>query len=107
VLSGRQGAFKRAKRDGGVSVSQQSDSIVKVPMTTRGGCPVICDGKRVETREYTFTREDGSKVVIQDHSAGHKFGEGGIGDQKSHFNVRPAENTRTGSVPGTAAHYPF
>ena len=60
MLSGRQGAFKRAKRDGGVSVSQQSDSIVKVPMTTRGGCPLICDGKRVETREYTLTREDES-----------------------------------------------
>ncbi|OZY57991.1 hypothetical protein CJF39_18260 [Pseudomonas lundensis] len=106
-LSGRRGAFKQAKRDARVPVSQQPDSIVKVPMTTRGGCPVICDGKRVETREYMFAREDGSKVVIQDHSAGHNFGEGGIGDQNSHFNVRPQENTRTGSVPGTAAHYPF
>ena len=104
---GRRAAFKQARRDARAPVSQQSGSIVKVPMTTRGGCPVIYDGKRVEIRGYIFAREDGSKVVIQDYSAGHNFGEGGIGDQNSHFNVRPQENTRTGSVPGTAAHYPF
>ena len=59
------------------------------------------------TREYTYTRGDGSKVVIQDHSAGHRFGQQGIGDQGPHFNVRPIENTRTGSVLGTLDHYPF
>ncbi|WP_221395234.1 HNH/endonuclease VII fold putative polymorphic toxin [Dyadobacter sp. NIV53] len=46
-----------------------------------------------------------SKVVIQDHSAGHtQFGGEAA---KPHFNVRPSENTRTGTVPGTNAHYPF
>ena len=57
------------------------------------------------TTEYDYTTPDGKKVVIQDHSAGHDFGEGGVGDQGPHLNVRPAENTRTGKVPGTDAHY--
>jgi hypothetical protein len=60
------------------------------------------DGKPIMTREYDFTRSDGSKIVIQDHSAGHV--KGGHG---SHFNLRPAENTRTGKVPGTKSHYDF
>jgi hypothetical protein len=59
------------------------------------------------TREYVFTRPDNSQVIIQDHSAGHRFGQGGVGDQGPHFNVRPPENTRTGRVPGTSEHYPF
>ncbi len=40
--------------------------------------------------------------MIQDHSVGHDKG-----GQGSHFNVRPENNTRTGPVPGTKAHYPF
>ncbi|PSV59404.1 hypothetical protein CTT35_15410 [Photobacterium damselae] len=32
-------------------------------------------------------------MVIQDHGAGHNFGQGGIGDQGPHFNIRPIENT--------------
>lgn len=77
-----------------------------VPMTDRNGKAVLGDdGKPVTTREYTFTKEDKSKVVIQDHSAGHpQFGKD---DPGSHFNVRPAENTRTGKVEGTQKHYPF
>jgi len=47
-------------------------------------------------------------VVIQDHSAGHSFGApDGAGDQGPHFNVRPADDTRNGSVLGTDPHYPF
>jgi hypothetical protein len=77
-------------------------------MTRRDGSAVLgADGNPVMTREYTYTRPDGSKVVIQDHSAGHQFGKGSIGDQGPHFNVRPPENTRTGSVAGTSEHYPF
>ncbi|MEB0323866.1 HNH/endonuclease VII fold putative polymorphic toxin [Citrobacter portucalensis] len=30
-----------------------------------------------------------------------------MGDQGSHLNVRPIENIRTGSVPGTLDHYEF
>ena len=59
------------------------------------------------TAPTTYTTSDGKKVVIQDHSAGHKFNEGGKGDQGPHFNVRPSDNTRTGTVDGTKPHYNF
>ena len=37
-------------------------------MTDRNGKAILgSDGKPIMTREYTFTRPDGSKVVIQDH----------------------------------------
>jgi RHS repeat-associated protein len=110
----RQGAFREAKQDAGIPRSQHPDQqpdgrqFTSEPMTDKNGRAVLGpDGKPTMTREYTFTREDGSKVVVQDHSAGHKFGQGGKGDQGSHFNVRPAENTRTGTVPGTKGHYPW
>ncbi|WP_249186838.1 HNH/endonuclease VII fold putative polymorphic toxin [Pseudomonas sp. KB-10] len=103
---GRSGALASAKRDLGIPRAQHPDAVTKVPMTSRGGTSVLgLDGKPVMTREYIYTRPDGTKVVIQDHSAGHKFGQKGVGDQGPHFNVRPPENTRTGSVPGTQNHY--
>ncbi|WP_116137798.1 HNH/endonuclease VII fold putative polymorphic toxin [Trinickia diaoshuihuensis] len=43
-------------------------------------------------------------VLIQDHSAGHRFGEGGIGDQRPHLSAQPCGNPRTGKVPGTRPH---
>ncbi|MBN6078291.1 type IV secretion protein Rhs [Aggregatibacter actinomycetemcomitans] len=64
------------------------------------------NGKPIWTREYQFTRQDGSKVIIQDHSAGHQYSNG-IGNQGSHFNVRPPENVRTGKVSGTKEHYNY
>jgi hypothetical protein len=77
-------------------------------MTDRNGNRIWNESKQpIMTREYMYTRPDGSKVVIQDHSAGHRFGHGGVGDQGPHFNVRPPENTRTGSVPGAQDHYLF
>lgn len=66
------------------------------------------NGKPIMTRNYQFTRADGSKVIIQDHSAGHKFGDiDGRGDQGPHLNLRPSYNTRTGKVAGAADHYYF
>jgi hypothetical protein len=46
-------------------------------------------------------------LFIQEHSLGHDFMDNGVGNQNQHFNVRPAENTRTGSVSGTLDHYEF
>jgi hypothetical protein len=75
-------------------------------MTDSNGKAILGpEHKPVMTREYTYVRADGTNVIIQEHSAGHQFGECGIGDQGPHFNVRPPENTRTGSVPGTQDHY--
>ncbi|MBI1906571.1 MAG: PAAR/RHS domain-containing protein [Rhodocyclales bacterium] len=103
---GRSGALNEAKRDLGIPRFQHPENVARVPLTDRNGKAILgADGKPIMTREYTYTMPDGGKVVVQDHSAGHKFGEGGVGDQGSHFNVRPPENTRTGSVPGAQDHY--
>ncbi|MFM9447660.1 putative T7SS-secreted protein [Streptomyces acidiscabies] len=103
----RNAAFREAKRDLGIPVSQQPDEIRRVPMTSRSGQQVMDDGKPVITKEYVYARNDGSRVIIQDHGYGHYYGEGGVGDQGPHFNVRPWENPRTGKVPGTAQHYEY
>ena len=60
----------------------------------------------IMTRELTYEVK-GQKIIIQDHSEGHKFGEGGIGDQPPYHNVRPEYNTRTGQVDGMEDHYYF
>ncbi len=104
----RNAAFRKAKRHLGIPMSQQPDELQMVPMTGRSGRQVMDEnGQAVMTREYVYTRGDGSRVIIQDHSAGHQFGEGGVGDQGRHLNVRPFENPRTGKVPGTAQHYEY
>jgi hypothetical protein len=85
-------------------------------MADSNGHTVMIDYEPVSTREYYFQRPDGSHVVIQDHTAGHKFGDvEDVGDHGAHFNVRPYDprwdqNTvdhylRKGHVPGTESHY--
>lgn len=107
----RKGAFNEAKRDAGIPKSQHPDKIdgkqsVKVPMTDKFGKAILGeDGKPINTREYHYTKQDGTKVVIQDHSAGQ--GQFGGEAAKPHFNVRPEENTRTGKLPNAKDHYPF
>ncbi|MGY2273245.1 RHS repeat-associated core domain-containing protein [Pseudomonas azotoformans] len=116
----RKGAFREAKRDANIPMVQQPDEIsgprsgVKkqysiVKMSDINGKAILdSSGKPIHTRVYQYTRADGSKVLIQDHSAGHKFGApNGVGDQGAHFNLRPLETPRTGSVPGTKDHYLF
>lgn len=76
-------------------------------MTDSNGKQILGkDGKPILTREYTYTTKNGEKVVIQDHSAGHKYSDG-KGTQGAHFNVRPIGDTRNGKVDGTKEHYPF
>ena len=104
---GRGDAFARARRDLGIPRGQQPESVRHVNLTDGRNRPIIENGQVVTTREYIYRRSDGSRVVIQEHSRGHDFGEGGIGDQPPHFNVRPFETTRTGTVPGTQDHYYF
>ena len=92
-----------------VPVSQHLDSVSRAPMTDMNGKVILGEnGKPIMTREYLFTRRDGSKIIIQDHSAGHDFGRPDRrGNQGPHFNVRPANDPRQGNVPGTRGHYPF
>ncbi|MEJ7659566.1 MAG: HNH/endonuclease VII fold putative polymorphic toxin [Hymenobacter sp.] len=71
--------YKEAKRDAGVPRGQQPESRNKVPMTDRNGKTVLDkNGNPIMTRETTHTSTNGQKVVIQDHGAGHQFGEGGL-----------------------------
>ena len=94
------------KRTRGYPLSQHPDRVKHTMMRTRTGAVVVdAKGNPIQTREYVFTRQDGSQIVIQEHSAGHKFGEDGVGDQPPHFNVRPIDRRRTGKVPGTDDHY--
>lgn len=79
----------------------------RVKMTDKNGKAVLgTDGKPIWTREYQFTNKNGSKIIIQDHSAGHIYPDG-IGNQGRHFNIRPPENIRTGKVAGTKEHYSY
>lgn len=103
----RDAAFSAAKRDAGIPRSQQPDKVERVPLTEGGSTVRGTDGVPVMTREYYYTRGDGTRIIIQEHSAGHRFGQGGVGDQGAHFNVRPASNVRTGSVEGTLPHYKY
>lgn len=65
-----------------------------VPLTDTNGNWILDANKQpVMSRELTYD-VNGKNMVIKDHSAGHYFGEGGIGDQPSHHNVRSTENTR-------------
>jgi RHS repeat-associated protein len=119
-FASRNEAFRAAKRDAGIPMNQQPDVVFNVKnqrmqqynqvmMTDKYGDPVLnpLTKKNIWTREYQYTRPDGSKIIIQDHSAGHQYGQGGIGDQGPHLNIRPYDNTRTGSISGTLDHYGF
>ncbi|WP_434602519.1 RHS domain-containing protein [Pseudomonas sp. Z4-7] len=114
----RHGAFRHAKTDAGIPKTQQPDLVYDATtgktqqysyarMTERSGESVLnSKGKPISAREYQFTRHDGSKVIIQDHSAGHQFNQpDNRGDQKAHFNLRPLEQRRTGKI--AKEHYYF
>ncbi|MPR04156.1 hypothetical protein F0169_19990, partial [Pseudomonas sp. MAFF 212408] len=116
----RKGAFREAKRDASIPMSQQPDVLTdsdsglkkqysKVHMSDINDRSILnSSGRPISTRVYQYTKADGSMILIQDHSAGHKFGDKNrIGDQGAHFNLRPLEAPRTGNVPGTKDHYSF
>ncbi|MEZ1324779.1 RHS repeat-associated core domain-containing protein, partial [Pseudomonas fluorescens] len=116
----RRGAFRQAKVDAGIPKGQQPDiqidevsgrqkQFTYANMTDRKGNNILdSSGKPIITREYRFTREDGFILILQDHSAGHKYGDtNNRGDQGPHINIRPADDTRNGKVKNTNDHYPF
>ena len=103
----RSASLREVKRQLDIPMSQHPIRQDMVPLTDASGNWILNANKQpIMTRELTYD-VNGKKIVIQDHSAGHNFGEGGIGDQPSHHNVRPAENTRTGKVEGMEDHYYF
>ncbi|MFJ8675470.1 DUF6531 domain-containing protein [Streptomyces sp. NPDC093589] len=106
----KRGAFVAAKRDLGIKKDQLPDYITRPNMTDRNGNNVLKNGEPFETRQLHYSLDDGRKVVIQDHGAGHIYGKKGTaGNQGPHFNVRPdtgkEEDLRNGKVPGTSEHY--
>ena len=116
----RRGAFRQAKADAGIPLTQQPDIVIdpktkspsqysRVKMTDKSGNDVLdSSGKPIYTREYQYTRDDGSKILIQDHTAGHKYNDKNrAGDQGAHFNLRPIEKPRNGKIQGTKDHYSF
>jgi len=79
--AGRRGAFREAKRQSGVPVSQQP-AVVK-PNVDRRGNPQA-------GRSYDFeVRSDGGKsrtVNVRDDAGGHNFGPNDPQNRGSHFN---------------------
>ncbi|GFI05134.1 hypothetical protein IMSAGC005_03988 [Lachnospiraceae bacterium] len=110
----RKEALGEIKQDLGISNAQQPDSQKMVMLRDEYGNPIVKDGNIVYSRELTYSvsgRTDGQgnpieHVIIQDHSEGHSYSNG-VGNQTSHFNVRPETNTNTGSVSGMKDHYYF
>ncbi|NUU69040.1 RHS domain-containing protein [Enterobacteriaceae bacterium BIT-l23] len=117
-FASRNAAFRAAKRDAGIPMGQRPDKVFNpktgfegeyksVRMTNSNGDNILTDsGDIIWTREYQFSTAGGKKVIIQDHAAGH-YSPDSVGNQGAHFNVRPSENTRTGSVLGTLEHYSY
>ncbi len=104
----RRESLREIRRKLGIPMSQQPISQKMVPLTDKNGKRILNDKNMpIMTREMTYSA-NGKIVIIQDHSAGHDFGEAdGTGNQPSHHNVRPPDNTRTGNVEGMDDHYYF
>ena len=95
----RRAAFRAAKRDAGIPMSQHPIRVTKVPMSKSNGKSILGkDGKPIMTREYHYKGSHGD-AVIQEHSVGHQQFRDDAG--KPHFNIRRKEYTRKGTYPGT------
>ena len=99
----RRAAFRAAKRDAGIPMSQHPIRVTKVPMSKSNSKSILGkDGKPIMTREYHYKGSHGD-AVIQEHSVGHQQFRDDAG--KPYFNIRPKENTRKETYPGTKKHY--
>lgn len=101
----RRASLREIKRELDIPMSQKPINQEMVPLRDMDGNRILNKNKQpVMSRELTYDVK-GEKIVIQDHSEGHDFG--GVGDQPSHHNVRPIENTDTGKIKGMEKHYYF
>ena len=102
----RHAAYRDAKRDAGVPMSEQPSRVRSVKMSDSGDHAILDDdGCVIMTTESHFTGPGHKPVVIQNHAAGHVFPDGGV--EGPHYNVRPPNQLRTGKVRGTSGHYGF
>jgi hypothetical protein len=111
--SSRSDAFRQAKRDAGIPVTQQperpNDQIYLTEAPSRGSHRVTDPqtGQIIPTRAYIFTDINGNKKIILEHSFGH------TGVTGSHFQVHdydpdlPDGYDRTNHTVGTEDHYFF
>ena len=102
----RRASLRDIRKKLGIPMSQQPIRQKMVPLTGKNGKRILNQNNMpIMTRELIYNVK-GKEIVIQDHSVGHDFGEAdGKGNQPSHHNVRPAENTRTGTVDGMDDHF--
>ncbi|WP_413531462.1 HNH/endonuclease VII fold putative polymorphic toxin, partial [Rahnella inusitata] len=110
----RKEAFRAVKRDAGIPMRQQPTAVNKVPLTDRNSHQLMdANHNPISTKEYHYTRPDGSKIVIQEHSTGHIYGPPGTpGNQGPHFNLRTYDyesghGSRNISLRGLPEHYEF
>ncbi|WP_192962634.1 polymorphic toxin-type HINT domain-containing protein [Propionibacterium acidifaciens] len=106
MYESRSAAFRSAKRDAGVPMSEQPSLVSNVDMTDKFDRHILDDnGLPISTREYHYTGQGHDPVMIQDHAAGHVFDDDGRVGQ--HFNVRDPQSPRHGNPDGTHKHYPW
>jgi len=103
----RRDALRQAKRDAGIPMNQHPYDVSRATLGDGYGDYVRdTNGIPLQTRQYHFKDQNGSTVVIQEHSLGHAKATP-LHGAEPHFNVRPAKNLNTGDVPGTHGHYNF
>ena len=74
--AGRRGAFRQAKRDAGIPVSQQPNKVTIIKDRATG--------KKIKVYEFTNTK--GIKIEIRDDKYGHYYGEKNPQNRGPHFN---------------------
>ncbi len=116
-LPSRKETLNKIKKDLGIPKSQSPISQKMVFFEDGAGNKILKkNGQFMMSRELTYNvhglgLKDGqgnviNNVIVQEHSYGHYY-PNGIGNQPSHFNVRPETNIRTGGVQGIPEHYIF
>ena len=103
----RKEAFRKAKRDARIPMSQQPNKVYHKDLKDGLGRTVKgLIGRPIQTRNYEFKGKNNEPITIQEHSLGHTKATTGHGAEP-HFNVRPIDNLNTGHVEGTYGHYNF
>jgi hypothetical protein len=91
----RAGAFRKAKRDNGIPVSQQPSKVETIKDRATGK-PI---------KVYTYKNKDGIYIKIRDDRYGHNYGSGNSQNRGPHFNV--GEVKKPGKPPKLKDHYDY
>ncbi|MGL6019745.1 MAG: RHS repeat-associated core domain-containing protein [Gibbsiella quercinecans] len=108
----RRDAFRQAKRDAGIPMSQQPKSITRPDLLDGNGNVMLNkSGLPIKTRQYEFINNKGEKVFMQEHSLGHTKATP-LHGADPHFNIRPADPVTgvaldTKTPLGVHGHYNF